>query len=143
MGTSADCVFCRIVAGTTSARVVRETRTTLAFLDANPLAPGHTLVVPKGHHERIADLDRDLSADVFAEVRELVPRVESAVDADGVNVGVNDGGAAGQEVAHVHVHLVPRFDDDDGGPIHRVAGTRPTLSREEMASIADRIGRGE
>ncbi|MFB6303754.1 MAG: HIT family protein [Haloferacaceae archaeon] len=138
---STDCVFCRIVAGTASARFVRETETTIAFLDANPLAPGHTLVIPKGHHERIADLDRELATDVFGEVHELVPRIERAVDADGVTVGVNDGDAAGQEVPHVHVHLVPRFEDDDGGPIHRVAGSRPSVSREEMASIAERISR--
>lgn len=137
----ADCVFCRIVAGTASARFVRETETTIAFLDANPLARGHTLVIPKAHHERVAEMDRDLAADVFAEVRELVPRVEDAVDADGVNVGVNDGGAAGQEVPHVHVHLVPRFGDDDGGPIHRVVGSRPDVSEREMADIAERIGR--
>jgi histidine triad (HIT) family protein len=136
------CVFCRIVAGTASARIVRETETTLAFLDANPLAPGHTLVVPKGHHERLADMAHDLAADVFAEVRELVPRVEAAVDADGTTVGVNDGGAAGQEVPHVHVHVVPRFDDDGGGPIHRVTGARPDLSDDEMERIAERIVEG-
>jgi histidine triad (HIT) family protein len=141
MGASESCVFCRIVAGTASARVVRETETTLAFLDANPLAPGHTLVIPKGHHERLADVDHDLAGDIFEEVRELVPRVEAAVDADAVTVGINDGRAAGQEIPHVHAHLVPRFDDDGGGPIHRVTGSRPDLSADEMERIAERITR--
>ncbi|MFB6301263.1 MAG: HIT family protein [Haloferacaceae archaeon] len=142
MSGNGNCVFCRIVAGTASARVVRETETTLAFLDANPLAPGHTLVIPKAHRERLADVESDIAADLFDEVHELAPRVEAAVDADAVTVGVNDGRAAGQEVPHLHVHLVPRFDDDGGGPIHRVAGTRPDLSDDEMARIAERITRG-
>jgi len=143
MNATGSCVFCRIVAGTASARIVRESGTTLAFLDANPLAPGHTLVIPKGHHERLADMDHGLAADVFAEVRELAPRVEAAVEADGVTVGVNDGAAAGQEVPHVHVHLVPRFDDDDGGAIHGVVGRRPDLGDGEMARIAERITGGQ
>lgn len=142
MSASENCVFCRIVDDAAPARVVRETEATLAFLDTNPLAPGHTLVVPKDHRERIADMDHDLAAEVFDEVRELVPRAEAAVDADGTTVGVNDGGAAGQEVPHVHVHIVPRFDDDGGGPIHRAAGTRPDLSDGEMDRIAERITRG-
>lgn len=142
MSERGDCIFCRIVAGTAPARTVRETETTLAFLDANPLARGHTLVVPKDHHERIADMTHDLASQVFGEVRELVPRIEAAVDADGVTVGVNDGRAAGQEVPHVHVHLVPRFDGDGGGPIHQVAGGRPTLSDDDLDDIAERITGG-
>jgi histidine triad (HIT) family protein len=134
-----DCVFCRIVDGRASARVVAETETTLAFLDANPLAPGHTLVVPKAHRERLGDTSPDLAADVFAQVRELTPAVETAVEADAVTVGVNDGRAAGQEVPHVHVHLVPRFDGDGGGPIHRVAGSRPDLTESDLDDLAATI----
>jgi histidine triad (HIT) family protein len=111
----------------------------LAFLDANPLAPGHTLVVPKEAHERLRDLPDDVATELWAAVDELGPRVEDAVDADGLTVGVNDGEAAGQEVPHVHVHLVPRFDGDGGGPIHGVAGGRPSLSDEELDDIAGRI----
>jgi histidine triad (HIT) family protein len=132
---SEDCIFCAIVAGDIPGRVVRETETTLAFLDVNPLAPGHTLVVPKDHHARLADLPDDVAADVFREVHELVPRVEAAVDADATTVGINDGEAAGQEVPHVHAHIVPRFDGDGGHPIHAVAGDRPDLSDGEMDEI--------
>jgi histidine triad (HIT) family protein len=134
-----DCVFCSIVDGDLPARAVYETETTLAFLDANPLARGHALVVPRAHHERLGDLPADLAADVFATVHDLVPAVETAVDADAVTVGVNDGAAAGQEVPHVHVHLVPRFEGDGGGPIHAVAGTRPDLSEAELDSVAAAI----
>jgi histidine triad (HIT) family protein len=131
-----DCVFCSIVDGDLPARTVHETERTVAFLDANPLARGHTLVVPKAHHARLGDLPRDLSAAVFEAVHDLVPAVESAVDADAVTVGVNDGAAAGQEVNHVHVHLVPRFAGDGGGPIHTVAGARPDLPEDELDDVA-------
>jgi len=136
---SADCVFCSIVAGDIPARVVHETDTTLSFLDANPLAPGHTLVVPKAHHGRLNDLDDGLAADVYAAFQALVPRVERAVDAPATTVAFNNGTAAGQEVSHVHGHIVPRFEDDGGAPIHVVAGDRPELSEAELDDIAERI----
>jgi histidine triad (HIT) family protein len=132
---SEDCIFCAIVAGDIPGRIVRETETTLAFLDVNPLAPGHTLVVPKDHHARLADLPDDVAADIFRDVHELVPHVEDAVDADATTVGINDGEAAGQEVPHVHAHIVPRFDGDGGHPIHAVAGDRPDLSDDELDEI--------
>ena len=132
---SDDCIFCSIVAGDIPGRVVHETETTLAFLDVNPLARGHTLVIPKAHHARLDDLPADVASDLFAAVHELTPRVEAAVDADAMTVGINDGEAAGQEVPHAHVHLVPRFDGDGGGPIHAVAGERPDLSDAEFDEI--------
>ena len=92
----------------------------IAFLDANPLSPGHTLVVPKEPHERLRDTPPGLSAEIFEAVRTLTPAIEDAVDADATTVGINDGPAAGQEVPHLHVHIVPRFEGDGGGPIHAV-----------------------
>jgi histidine triad (HIT) family protein len=136
---SEDCIFCQIVAGDIPGRIVHETETTLAFLDANPLSRGHTLVVPKAHHETIGDMDAALAADVFAALHELTPRVEAAVDADGSNVAFNNGSAAGQEVPHVHGHVIPRFEGDGGAPIHAVAGSRPDLSDDELDDVAAAI----
>lgn len=138
-----ETIFEKIVAGEIPARSVYETDTVFAFLDANPLAPGHTLVVPKEAYERVGEMPADVASDVFAAVHRLTPKVEDAVDADAVTVGVNDGEAAGQEVPHVHVHLVPRFEGDGGGPIHAVAGERPDLSEEELDAIADGISDAE
>jgi histidine triad (HIT) family protein len=137
-----DCIFCAIVDGEIPGHVVHETETTLAFLDANPLAEGHALIVPKAHHARIADLPADLAVDLFGVVHDLVPRVEAAVDADAVTVGVNDGPAAGQEVPHVHVHLVPRREGDGAGPIHAAFGGQTNASDEELAALADTIRSG-
>ncbi|QHS16612.1 HIT family protein [Halopenitus persicus] len=136
---SDDCIFCSIVDGDIPARTVAETDDVLAFLDANPLARGHTLVIPKAHHEHVGDLPADLSGAVFDVVAELTPRVQAAVDADGANVGINDGAAAGQEVPHVHVHIVPRFEGDGGAPIHAVAGERPDLDDDELDAVAEAI----
>ena len=136
---SEQTIFDKIVAGEIPARTVHETDTTLAFLDANPLAPGHTLVIPKEGYERVGDLPASLSADLFGAVHELTPRIEEAVDADAITIGINDGPAAGQEIPHVHVHIVPRFDGDGGGPIHGVAGSPPDIADEELDDIAASI----
>jgi histidine triad (HIT) family protein len=121
-----ECIFCAIVDGEIPSRTVYEDDDVLAFLDANPLAPGHTLVIPKAHHERLQDLPADLASDVMGTLHALVDPVESAVDADATTVAFNNGEAAGQEVPHVHGHIVPRFEDDTGGPIHAAFGERPT-----------------
>lgn len=134
-----NCVFCRIVEGELPARIVDESETTLAFLDANPLARGHTLVIPRDHHERIGDLSPALAADVFDHLYRITTAVADGVGADAVTVGFNDGPAAGQEVPHVHGHVIPRFEGDGGRPIHAVAGSRPALSEDELDNIADRL----
>lgn len=137
--TDDDCIFCAIAAGDIPARVVAERDETIAFLDANPLAPGHTLVIPKGHFDRMDSTPAPIRSAVLEELGALTSVVENAVDADGSNVGFNNGPAAGQEVPHLHGHIVPRFAGDGGRPIHAVAGNRPDLSEAELDDIADRI----
>jgi histidine triad (HIT) family protein len=134
-----SCIFCRIVDGDLPSRTVHETDETLAFLDANPLAPGHTLVVPKEHYETVDDLPPEAAGPVFETVSAVTPRIERAVDADATTIAVNNGTAAGQEVPHTHVHVVPRFDGDDVGPIHRLFSARPSLSDAELDEIAAEI----
>ena len=132
-------IFEQIRDGEIPARIIHETETTLAFLDAHPLARGHTLVVPKEPYEHLQDLPPELSADLFATVRELTPTIEAAVEADATTIGVNNGEASGQEVPHVHVHIIPRFEGDDSGPIHAIAIDSPDLSDDELDEIADAI----
>ena len=132
-------IFERIIDGDVPGHVVHETETVAAFLDANPLTPGHTLVVPKEPYSRLRDAPQDVSTDVFEAVRMLSPAIEDAVDADATTVGINDGTAAGQEVPHLHVHVVPRFEGDDGGPIHAAVGSFADLDDGEIAGIASDI----
>ena len=102
-----------------------------ARIDHTVLGPETTLADAERvveEHERQLE---ELLADVF--------RVEAAVDADGSNVAFNNGSAAGQEVPHVHGHVIPRFEGDGGGPIHVAAGSRPDLSDAELDDVADTI----
>ncbi|QLG49841.1 HIT family protein [Natrinema halophilum] len=129
-------IFTQIVEGEIPARIVYEDETTMAFLDANPLAPGHTLVIPKDEYERLNDVPDDVASDLYETIHRLVPAVEDSVDADATTVAFNNGETAGQEVPHVHCHIVPRFEGDGGGPIHAVAGDRPDLADDELDDIA-------
>lgn len=132
-------IFERIIDGDIPGHVVHKTETAAAFLDASPLTPGHTLVVPREPYSRLRDVPPDVSADVFGAVRTLSPAIEDAVDADATTVGINDGTVAGQEVPHLHVHIVPRFEGDGGGSIHTAIGSFADLDDDEIADIASDI----
>lgn len=135
---SEDCIFCQIVDGEIPSNQVAETDEAYAFLDVNPLARGHTLVIPKDHYERVGDMPADVAGAVFELVNEVTPAVEAAVDAPASTVAFNNGEDAGQEVPHAHCHIVPRFSEDGGRPIHALfAGA--DVGDEEMDEIAAAI----
>lgn len=108
--TSDDCQFCAIVAGETDAHVVFEDELTLAFLDIRPLFPGHTLLVPREHHEALWDLPEELVEPYFANVRRLAAAVREAMGAQGTFVALNN--IVSQSVPHLHTHVVPRNKKD-------------------------------
>lgn len=135
---SDDCLFCQIVDGEIPSQTVYEDETTYAFLDVNPLARGHTLVIPKAHHERVGEMPADVARDLFETVNDLTPAVESAVDAPASTVAFNNGEDAGQEVPHTHCHIVPRFPADGGRPIHSMF-SGADLSEAEMDEVANAI----
>ncbi|MFD1513296.1 HIT family protein [Halomarina rubra] len=139
---SEDCIFCSIVAGDIPSRTVHEDEHTFAFLDVNPLARGHALVIPKQHYETVADMPAEVREAVFTAAGELTPAIEGAVDADATTLGMNNGAASGQEVPHAHIHVVPRFDDDGVGPLHALDWTRPDLDDTELDAIANDIRDG-
>lgn len=134
-----DCIFCDIVDGEIPSYTVHEDEAAMAFLDANPLARGHTLVIPKAHYERVTDLPADLATDVFAAVHDLTDRIERAVDADATTIAFNNGTAAGQEVPHVHAHIVPRSPDDGGQPVHALFGGPGEADDAELAAVAEDV----
>ena len=131
-----SCLFCRIVAGEIPAERVGETPQALAFLDIQPLARGHVLVIPKRHAERVADMPPEDAAALFQLAQDVARRQAKALGAAGATLAVNDGRAAGQEVMHVHLHVVPRSDADGHGPIHALFKDRPTMESGELATIA-------
>jgi histidine triad (HIT) family protein len=134
-----DCIFCSIVDGDIPGRIVYEDEETLAFLDANPLAEGHTLVIPKSHYERVNDLPADVAGAIGQAIATIAPAIEDAVDAPATTIAYNNGEAAGQEVPHVHAHIVPRFSGDGGRPIHALFADRPDPSDDELDGLMGRI----
>lgn len=111
--THMETVFSKILAGEIPADVVYEDENVLAFLDINPIQPGHTLVIPKRASENgLTCAPEDLAAVMV--VAQQIGRVQIEVlGCDGVNFSMNNGAAAGQEVFHTHLHVIPRFTDDN------------------------------
>jgi histidine triad (HIT) family protein len=105
-----DCRFCQIIAGDESAHVVFEDEHSLAFLDNRPLFHGHSLLVPRAHHETLAELPGDLVGPLFANARLLSRAVPEAMDKPGSFVALNN--VVSQSVPHLHVHVVPRKPKD-------------------------------
>ena len=107
------CVFCKIVAGTAPASIPYADGTTVAFLDINPMTPGHLLVAPRVHAESLAELDAEAGAQLWRVAQRLAAALRrSSIRADGVTLFLADGAAAGQEVWHVHLHVIPRWKGD-------------------------------
>ena len=135
------CVFCAITAGTAEASVVHRDELVIAFMDIRPVTPGHLLVVPIEHAVGLADVARRAAARMFEVGRELALDVRrSGVRADGVNLFLADGEAAGQEVLHVHLHVIPRFEGDglrvDAAAWRGRQPTRGDLDRIARAIVA-------
>ena len=132
-----DCIFCKIISGNIPAKILKETTQSISFLDAFPLAKGHVLVIPKNHHQKIQDMSKDENTDLFLLVHEMMSKVDSISGA--TLVAVHDGIDAGQEVPHVHVHLVPRSKDDSAGPIHSMFDSSLNLSESELDDIYNKL----
>jgi histidine triad (HIT) family protein len=128
-----DCLFCRIVAGEVEASRVSEDERTVAFMDIRPITPGHTIVVPRRHAARLADLDPEDGAQIFRAGQ----RLAAATGTEGVNLFLADGEVAGQEVFHVHLHVIPRSPGDGFGL--RLPTDYRIRDRAELDAAAERI----
>lgn len=130
------CLFCRIVSGEIPAERIYEDDHALAFLDIHPRAPGHTMVIPKVHAPNILELPQTEVPGLFLAVQKLAGAVQSGLGAPGLTIGINQGRVSGQEVDHLHVHLLPRFADDGGGAIQSVVNNP---SAESLPEISQKI----
>jgi len=110
-----DCLFCKIVKGEISAKKVYEDDNSFAFLDINPRNPGHTLVIPKKHVVTLLELSEEEAGNFFRSVRKVAGMVMNATKAQGLSISNSNGTAAGQMVAHLHFHIIPRFITE--GPV--------------------------
>lgn len=130
-----QCIFCKIVQGDIPCQAVYQTDTVLAFLDLNPVHPGHTLVIPKAHHAILMDLPASLGQPLLDALSRVAAGVMAATGAAGVNLMQNNHPAAGQVVMHAHFHLIPRFPEDG----LQLWPQRPYDSPDAMVSMAQRI----
>lgn len=116
-----DCIFCKIVAGEIPASKVYEDDHFLAFLDISQVTPGHTLVIPKKHARNLLEMTPDETAALFNIVSRVTKKVESATQPQGMNIISNMEEIAGQSIFHTHVHILPRYSQEDDLKIDFIA----------------------
>lgn len=107
-----DCIFCKIIAGELPSSRVYETENLLAFLDLNPVAKGHTLIIPKGHYPTLLDVPPEEGNELIHGMKLIGNALMQHLNADGFNCMQNNFSAAGQMVFHSHWHIIPRFETD-------------------------------
>jgi len=134
-----DCTFCRIIKGVAPASIAYSNEKILAIMDIQPVNSGHVLIIPKIHVAQLSELDEETGAHMFKiamRIAEIIRR--SGTKCEGMNIFLADGEAAGQEIFHVHLHVIPRFRGDGFkirfGPSY---SSRP--KREELDRIGEKI----
>jgi len=132
-----DCIFCKIVSGEIKSKFLKETKHSVSFLDAFPLATGHVLIIPKNHHQKIQDMSIEENTDLFSLVHQMISNVDEITGS--TLVAIHNGKDAGQEIPHVHIHLVPRSKDDSAGAIHSMFSSTVTLSESEMDGLYKKL----
>ena len=134
-----NCIFCAIVAGESPASFVHRDDLVSAFMDIQPVTPGHVLVVPNEHHAEVRSLPDPLANRLFGVARRLARALaRSGLRADGTNLFAADGSSAGQEVFHAHLHVIPRYADD-GFVIDASAYRASPPGRNQLDESAARI----
>ena len=132
-----DCIFCKIAKKEIPSKIITETNKSIAFLDAFPLSRGHTLVIPKCHYEKVQDMTDMDNTDLFNTVHNVISKVDKLTGA--TLLAIHNGKDSGQEIPHVHVHLIPRQPSDHAGPVHSMFKDRPKLSDEELDELYAKI----
>lgn len=132
--SSDDCIFCKMVSGIIPVTKIYEDEVVLAFLDIGPVSDGHTLVIPKQHFKRLDECPAELLSQVAFRLGRIAKAVVKAVGSQGYNVLCNNGQAAGQQVEHMHFHIIPRNSGDrvfDKWPAYKY----PDGKIEKIASL--------
>ena len=138
MATPAHCIFCDIIHGAAEVSVCYEDSTAIAFMDIQPVNAGHVLVVPRQHYESFVDLPADVGRHLFDVAMRLAPVIRNVSGAEATNLVVSSGEAAGQDVYHFHVHLIPRRAGDGFDvPLPFPGSAMPP--REQLDAAAARI----
>jgi histidine triad (HIT) family protein len=134
-----SCIFCQIVEGAAESSIVYTDRLVTAFMDIQPINPGHLLVVPNSHAAYLSELEPETGAQMFKVAQYLAQAIrDSSIHCEGINLFLADGEAAMQEVFHVHLHVIPRNTGDGFGvTFPQRYFSRP--SRQELDAVAEQI----
>ena len=132
-----NCIFCKIASKEIPAKILVETESCVGFLDAFPLAKGHALVIPKNHYEKLQGLPTDVNTEMFSTVHSLISKIDTLTGA--TLVAIHNGRESGQEIPHVHVHLIPRSSDDSAGAVHSMFSQKPELSESEIDELYSKL----
>ena len=131
-----ECVFCKIIKGELPCKKIYEDKEFLAFLDIMPISPGHTLIIPKKHYKNLLSFPKQEDTALLELIKKISLAITKAVSADGFNLGMNNGEAAGQSVMHAHMHIIPRFKNDG-----LKSWPHQNIPEQEMSRIKDKIVR--
>ena len=130
-----DCLFCKIINKEIPNYTVYEDENVLAFLDIHPCSKGHTVIIPKKHFADLAEMSVSDWQVMSGGLAAVFSKVQKVLNPDGINLGINNGKAAGQAVAHVHWHLIPRWNGDGGGSMHSIVKNNDGVSVKEVAEL--------
>jgi histidine triad (HIT) family protein len=108
-----NCIFCKIANGEIPAATIYEDESFKVILDLGPASKGHALILPKDHFANIYELDEETTAKAFTIAKKMAEKMTEALGCDGFNIVQNNGTVAGQTVFHFHIHLIPRYKNDN------------------------------
>jgi len=132
---SKNCIFCKIVCKEVDASLIYEDKDAVTFLDIRPVPEGHTLMIPKMHYETIFDIPEDLLVHLHKITKKIAIIVKEIVKADGISIIQQNGRAANQEIFHLHVHIIPRFDGKKLPSFSKLEN----INREKLNQLAKEI----
>ena len=132
-----DCIFCKIISKEIPAKILYEDEYSISFLDAFPIAKGHTLVIPKKHFAQIQDMSSDMNQKLFDTVHKMITKIDSVMGS--TLVLIHNGKDSGQEIMHVHVHLIPRGIDDSGDSLDSMFKNKIKLTDDEIDDLCTQI----
>lgn len=130
-----NCIFCKIANGEIPSKTIYEDEKFRVILDLAPAAKGHALILPKDHHKNLLELPDKTAAEVFALAKKLAVQMKDKLKCDGLNVMQNNGEVAGQTVFHFHMHLIPRYTDDN----QKITWTPGEPSQDELEAVKQQI----
>jgi len=128
------CIFCKIINGKLNARKIYETKHSIALLDAFPLKKGHTLIISKAHKTKIQELNKEENNDIFSTLHFLINHIEKIVESNSTLVAIHNGEESGQEIPHIHIHVIPIKKSNKSTAIHSMF-TKEKFSEDELDDI--------